>query len=238
MSESFLHAATMREIDAGADAGRPLPIDDALAALELHGPICELGAGAGVWSALLRARGLVSCICYDPLPPKKTHTEVLRGDHAVASEHPDHTLLLVRGARHLDRLLALEAYHQAGGRVVALVADEEFVVGDLEFSAALLCDFERQITVVLPGSDRLYFWVKRPPPPAAGSSAPAKTYGVLDVKLELVDLEAPDWAAATANGPDAPQTGGPFVPQVGGRTISVMGGTESAGSAAMAEDES
>ena len=60
--------------------------------------------------------------------------------------------------------------------------------------------------LVLPGgNDQLTFWSRKQP---AASSA----YGVLDVRLELVDLEGPDWAAPPD--PKAAQRG-PFTPEIG-----------------------
>ena len=100
---------------------RPLPTDDALAALELHGPVCQLGTGDGVWAYGLRVRGLVDCVCYDKAPQLHTYTHVLTGDHTAAIQHADRTLLLVRGAQQLDESAALEAFSRAGGSLVAHV---------------------------------------------------------------------------------------------------------------------
>ena len=88
-------------------------------------------------------------------------------------------------------------------------------VGDLHapdlasFTALLLDAFEKQVTVSLPAGDRLTIW-KRKQPAASGS---ATAYRVLDVRLELVDMEAPDWA----NPPKDPPK--PFEPVIGGRTV-------------------
>ena len=86
------------------------PSDAALAALARHAPICEVGAGAGYWGALLRARG-VECTLYDrcPLPMRADEvpaaqnafhngtafTEVLPGGPDEAARHTSSTLLLV-----------------------------------------------------------------------------------------------------------------------------------------------
>lgn len=213
MSQSFLAAAAARAFDAAA-AARPLPTDDALAALELLGPVCQLGAGDGVWAYGLRVRGLVDCVCYDAAPQMHSYTHVLSGGHAAASQHTDRTLLLVRGAQQLDDSAALEAFSRAGGSLVAHVGllpvgkDAATCSGSGSGSASagsgesghdsfareLVQAFERQLTVILPGplGDRLTVWKKKAPPAPAGQTE----CGVLDVRLELVDLEAPDWAEA------------------------------------------
>lgn len=233
MSESFLVAVATRTLDSTADAsddGQLLPTDDALAALELHGPICQMGAGKGVWAALLRERGLAECICYDPTPPKLTYTEVLTGGHEKSAQHCDHTLLLV-SLDEQEALSTLRAYMTAGGSMVAHVGVTPSSIqqaGDDTFAAALADTFERHVSVTLPGvSDHLSFWRKRPSPPPAG----APSFGVLDVRLELVDLEAPDWAApppgpgeaaGSAAAAEAAALG--LVPEIGGRTIHRAGG--------------
>jgi pimeloyl-ACP methyl ester carboxylesterase len=96
----------------------------------------------------------------------------------------------------------------AGGKLMAHVGDLH--APDLASFTTLLFDaFEKQVTVALPGGDRLTIW-KRKQPAASGS---ATGYGVLDVRLELVDMEAPDWA----NPPKDPPK--PFEPVIGGRTV-------------------
>ena len=226
MSDSFLDAAMERAIDAAAILRhRPLPNDDALAALELHGSVCELGAGDGVWSALLRKRGLIKCVSYDCMPPDHAYTHVLRGGHEMASQHADRTLLLVRGAEGIDFVAALQAFVKAGGSVLAYAgrlalpaAQSEFAAdgagsATAPFETLLTSQFELHVTVTLPGlnGDLLTFW-RRKPPISTGASA----CGVLDVRLELVDMEAPDWAAA----PKPPAARGPeMTVENGGRTI-------------------
>ena len=182
MSDSFLLAAGMRAVDASSP-DRPLPTDSAMAALELHGAVCEVGAGAGVWSALLRARGLIDCACYDEAPPPHTYTAVVGCKaSSAASLHPQSTLLMVRPSEDAD---ALQAFADGGGSVVAHAG--ELAVGSC-FARKLSDEFERQVTVVLAASsrDELTIWQKR---------SSQSTNAVLDVRLELVDLEAPDWAA-------------------------------------------
>jgi hypothetical protein len=103
----------------------------------------------------------------------------------------------------------LNAYSAAGGATVAHVG----AIGDA-LAAALSSTYERHVSVTL-SDDTLTFWVLR----KAQHSAAAQTFGVLDVRLELVDLEAPEWAAAPA-----PASGsGPFTPEIGGRTIPLKG---------------
>lgn len=223
---SFLRAAEARAADAAslpADAPyrRPLPTDDAIALLELFGPIVELGAGAGVWAALLRERGLAACVCYDADPPPHTFTHVERGGHEMASRHAeDHTLLLVRGAANCDEAQALQAFVDAGGTKVAYVGSPSV---DSPFAVALHHAFVREVCVVLPGgADELTCWSLRPQPSSSGDGASnATTCGILDVRLELVDLEAPEWAAASAAPGNASSAGvdAPFMPEIGGRTL-------------------
>jgi hypothetical protein len=77
-----------------------IPNDAALQAIADRGPIVEIGAGGGYWAGLLRARG-VDVVAYDPeVEGGDWHdgtrwSEVLTGDHTVAAQHPDRTLLLV-----------------------------------------------------------------------------------------------------------------------------------------------
>ena len=214
--QSFLLAADERAIDAALK--RPLPTDDAIAALELHGPIVELGAGGAYWTALLRERGLTTCVCYDQ-SPSSTVTKVLQGGpESVVAHAEDHTLLLVRGALDLDEEAALLAYSEAGGNVVAYVGRPGMETSGSKFATALTRSRERSLSVLLPCGDRLTFWSRKPAlaPTADGTSAPAApTCGVLDVRLELVDLEAPEWAA-----PPTPNEG-PFKPEIGSRTLNI-----------------
>ena len=74
--DSFLAAAALRSC---AAASGPLPTDDALAALELHGSnICVASTqGSTLWTALLRARGLVSCVELGPLSPVERYNDHL-----------------------------------------------------------------------------------------------------------------------------------------------------------------
>lgn len=219
MSASFLRAMLERADDTAA---RPLPTDDALAALELHGPILELGAGAGIWSALLRERNLVRCVCFDERVHERTYTDVQPGGLEVIEKYADsHALLLVHAPlQMLDELAALKAYTTAGGRTLAYVGA---LCG--EFSAMLAETFERQITVSLSNDERLTFWMRRPPRGAAGAAA----FPTLEVRLELVDMEAPDWAAAPAPAADGQPSN--IKPEIGGRKIRVdgMGGPATTG---------
>ena len=223
MSASFLDAVAMRAIEAASD--RPLPTDDALAALELHGSVVEIEAGVGVWGALLRKRNLVHWCGYDSAPPTDALTHVLPGGPNMASHHTDRTLLLVRGLKNpADSCTALAAFVEAGGTTVAHVGGElggpSSTSADAEFSAMLAegC-FERNVTVALASSSvQLTFWQRRLPLPAAiavGDMPPPTACGVLDVRLELVDMEAPEWA----NPPPAKPVEGPFKPEIGGRSI-------------------
>ena len=215
MSASFLRSAFERAADL-AVLTRPVPNDDALAALELHGPVLEISAGAGLWSGLLRARGLVDCACFDLNPPAHTYTDVQQGGLELIPQHADHTLLCVRGHAAVDHeLQAISSYIAVGGTTVAYAG-----VPDASVARALESSYERVVTVQLPAAiDQLSFWRRAP------SGAAAPTYGVLDVRLELVDLETPEWAAAPA------PVEQPFTPVIGSRSIPldrVMGGAAGA----------
>ena len=137
----------------------------------------------------------------------------------MASHHADRTLLLVRGHSVTDdKCVALSSFMGAGGDIVAHVGGElrggQSAPADAQFASALATDFELQVTVSLPSSgDQLTFWKRRPPARVDGSDVQPAACGVLDVRLELVDMEAPDWA-----GPPRPQEG-PFKPEIGGRSI-------------------
>lgn len=75
-----------------------VPTEQALAFIKALGPVVEVGAGTGYWSALLRARG-TPVQAYDNwsspgYAARNTWTEVATGDAAMTAKHPDHTLLL------------------------------------------------------------------------------------------------------------------------------------------------
>ena len=70
-------------------------------------------------------------------------------------------------------------------------------------------------------NDELTFWMRRP---QRGAMPAAPT---LEVRLELVDLEAPDWAAAPASTNDEQQRS--IKPEIGGRTIRIDGFASPAG---------
>lgn len=70
-----------------------IPNEEALSALESQGPILEVGAGRGYWAYLLRARG-VDVAAFDIEPKSGPWTEITRGSHEVAAEHPERTLFL------------------------------------------------------------------------------------------------------------------------------------------------
>lgn len=80
-----------------------IPNENALKTIADYGPIVEIGAGGGYWSALLRKRG-VDVIAYDALPSESgrnsytykadSWTEVLSGTESTAAYHPDRALML------------------------------------------------------------------------------------------------------------------------------------------------
>lgn len=80
-----------------------VPNENALKTISEYGPVVEIGAGGGYWSALLRKRG-VDVIAYDALPSEsgrnsytykaESWTEVLSGTESTAAYHPDRALML------------------------------------------------------------------------------------------------------------------------------------------------
>lgn len=222
MADTFVLAAAVRAVDASP---LPLPTDDALAALELHGPrILELGAGAGVWTALLRARRQVECCACDAAPaPAHTFTEVERCASLVEAARlhaPTHTLLLVGR----DDVEALRAFADAGGSLVAHVgALPSCVLALSEFASTVALLFERMVSVALPADatppQQLTIWKRRAAPASAGQ----QQYGVLDVRLELVDMEAPEWARQQQQQPTAAAAAAPPVQPPGAPHVSVSG---------------
>lgn len=75
-----------------------VPTEQALSFLKALGPVVEVGAGTGYWSALLRARG-TDVTAYDNWSSpgyahRSTWTDVITGDATMTAKHPDHTLLL------------------------------------------------------------------------------------------------------------------------------------------------
>lgn len=97
----LMTAATQRQ-RLIARYGYAVPDEWALDVIAAHAPIVELGAGAGYWAALLRARS-VDVVALDAAPPTATTgvaelgprwTTVLSGDATALGEYPDRTLLL------------------------------------------------------------------------------------------------------------------------------------------------
>ena len=149
-----------------------IPNDAALDALAAIGmPILELGAGAGYWGAMLRQRA-VECVLFDREPPtadgnnlyfNTQFTEVLRGDHTMASNYPEHALMLcwpysdeeaeapwAKGKMPWD-VLALRNY---AGSTVAHIGDlneeADKVTTSLPFKRLLTAPFQQVATVPLP----------------------------------------------------------------------------------------
>jgi hypothetical protein len=101
-----------------------VPNMDAIAAIEKHAPILEIGAGRGYWARLLRDHG-VPILAYDQIADEPSlmsiqWTEVLVGrGKQIAPHYPDHTLMLCwpppdfhRSHMASDSLIA---HHAKGG---------------------------------------------------------------------------------------------------------------------------
>lgn len=112
-----------------------VPTDAALDAIARCAPqgVVEVGAGTGYWAQQLQQRG-VDVLAFDVAPAPSDDREwfadtepwhpVQQGDHHLAAQHPDRTLLLVwptKGA--IWAADALADYHDAGGECVAFVGE-------------------------------------------------------------------------------------------------------------------
>lgn len=97
--------------------GFAIPSEAALAAVERHGPVVEVGAGTGYWSAVLQARG-VDVVAFDREPPtdaqnsaffSRTFTDVSRGDGCKIFSEPrdseplSHRTLLIVWPNNADK---------------------------------------------------------------------------------------------------------------------------------------
>lgn len=124
-----------------------IPDDDALDAIAKRGPIVEVHAGLGYWSALLRARG-VDVVASDiggeirdryheqHMPFTDVETE---DAETFAARYPDRTLLIVWPPYRCDSAYrALRGYLRAGGRTVIYVGEHGGgCTGDDTFHRAL-----------------------------------------------------------------------------------------------------
>lgn len=130
--------------------GFGVPSMAAMLAIASEAPrgVVEIGAGLGLWAALLRSID-VDTVAYDLHPPPsdtnrwfggiEPWTPVAQGDHRRAGEHPDRTLLLVWPTKDEDWPAdALEAFGEAGGERVAFVGEPPGGrTGDDRFQAML-----------------------------------------------------------------------------------------------------
>ena len=123
-----------------------VPSEEALRALAQHGPLVEVGAGTGYWSAVLKHRD-VDVLAYDAAPPTAENangffdtqfTEVLQADaSALFRQQPqlarERALLIVwpnnpeaegeKGQPVVWDINCLRSYIAAGGRTVAYVGE-------------------------------------------------------------------------------------------------------------------
>jgi hypothetical protein len=125
--------------------GFAVPNEAILESIARHGPIIEIGAGTGYWTATLQARG-VDAIAYDAKPPDaahnsnlffhKTFTQVLEGDATSISfwchneqDLSKRTLLIVwpndPEEHEIWDVHCLHRYMDAGGKMVTYVGERE-----------------------------------------------------------------------------------------------------------------
>jgi hypothetical protein len=159
-----------------------VPCDEALDALRALSPLLEVGAGAGYWAALLRARG-TDVLATDAAPPDGaaalSQVACAEGAHAAAQHGAARTLLLVWPLPPGDVGAPWDAAALAAfpGRVVAHVGEARGATplrGHLAhgattsaaFQDALARDFECVRRVPLPTrpglEDELTIWERRP----------------------------------------------------------------------------
>jgi len=135
--------------------GYAVPNDEALNVLEAHGPLVEVGAGTGYWSAVLQQRG-VDVVAFDSEPPSDdmsnsffydfTFTDIAKGDGTtlfvkrpelaaralvlIWPNNPDpvdHPHLVAEDDKwhSLWDTECLESYMAAGGHTVIYVGERE-----------------------------------------------------------------------------------------------------------------
>jgi hypothetical protein len=154
-----------------------VPDEEALAKLAALGPLVEVFAGTGYWARLLRERG-VDILAYDMAvdtvsddqrglgqPIKHLWTEVIQQDAVEAAAlHPDRTLLMGWPVRDGTAGRALQAYMDAGGQTVALIADRG-CCGDDVFYRLLSVYFEATDDYQIPTwsaiNDRMTIYARR-----------------------------------------------------------------------------
>lgn len=130
-----------------------VPTEQALAMMGRLGPIVEIGAGSGYWSALLRARG-TEVKAYDAwlgstYAPEITWSPVLTGDAKTAALHPDHTLFLCWPSG--SNGAAYDALSNYKGKRLLYVGEmDSDIMADDRFFSALKRDWKMTGRVAVP----------------------------------------------------------------------------------------
>ena len=137
-----------------------IPTEEALATIAKYAPVVEIGAGTGLWAAMLRARG-VDILAYDAHPPYPdseanawhrnvkmfTHIEV--GGPEKAELYPNRSLML--SWPPYDEPMASDclAYY-SGPHVIYIGEGSGGCTGDELFHDTLYKEFEEIESVRLP----------------------------------------------------------------------------------------
>jgi tetratricopeptide (TPR) repeat protein len=129
-----------------------VPTEQALALMGRFGPIVEIGAGSGYWSALLRQRG-VDVTAYDAwlgstYAPGVTWSPVLTGDAKMSALHPDHSLFLCWPTGAGGAYEALSNYK--GKRLLYVGEMDSDIMADQRFFTALKQDWRLTDRVAVP----------------------------------------------------------------------------------------
>ncbi len=129
-----------------------VPTEQALAMMGAFGPIVEIGAGSGYWSALLKARG-TEVKAYDAwlgstYAPEITWAPVMTGDAKSAALHPDHALFLCWPSGNGAAYDALANYK--GKRLLYVGEMDSDIMADERFFSALKQDWRMTGRVTVP----------------------------------------------------------------------------------------
>jgi hypothetical protein len=136
-----------------------IPNEEALAEIQKHGPVVEIGAGKGYWASLLRERG-AKVAAFDKFPLEmgkneyhdvgdRPFTEIEKGSVEQVRKFPDHKLLLVWPPP--NEPMALNALNQYKGKTVFYVGEEHAdYIGDMAFQRQLNERFEIKKQIPLP----------------------------------------------------------------------------------------
>ncbi len=127
-----------------------IPTDEALSAIAKFAPIVEIGAGAGYWAALLRARG-VDIIAFDSAPMEiggnrytnngTSWTKVEKGDDTESKNHPERALMLC-GPPRLEPMALNVLNSYSGKRLIYIGEGRNGMTADPAFHDAVERDWK------------------------------------------------------------------------------------------------